>query len=394
MNRFLALLVLLTFNVFVACSDDSELPPKRSASDMDVQSPDTGDTTDMAQDDGVLSDGPPPAPGQLTISDTLVSFDRVRQGESETQTVAISNVGGQELLITRVRLRQLNRSSDLEFKPGENWIDEATFIEGGTFLELDIVYEPEDFETDQGTLTIETSDPENPVFDVRIETLSAYRDIDAPRFVRFGFVETQTAETQQVFVYNRGGEPLTLEDIEYDGLGEFSINFDANTNHPNFPDTNAILEPGEAFAIDVLYTPQTTDPDRGTITVTSNDPDEPTVAIALAGNESGECIRVTPRVVDFGELAPGASDTQQVTLFNCSNLVELPISDVVLEDDGGGVFQLDSVPEIPFTIDPFEFETIDVIASLEEGNRLGEVLITTGNGDSRTLDLRAAAQPD
>lgn len=394
MKNSIVFILCLSMLAFVACSDDSGTPPKRNndnnannvnnLNNINNVDPDMGE--DGGEEDMLVE------PGRLDISTNLLTFEGVRMNETATQSVVITNNGGSDLLIIEATLGEIDRMGTSEFQPGPNWVNEATLIEPGTFIELDIVYAPSDFETDRGTLTIETSDPDNQIFEVRIETTSAYRDVDAPQFFRFGFVEADTTETQRILVFNRGGEPLTIDDIAYSGLGLFSLDFSANTNFPNFPTTEAILQPNEAFAVDVVYSPTDTEPDRGTITITSNDPDEATFEIALAGNQSGECLRATPRVVDFGQLPAGQASSQTITLFNCSNAVDLEIASIEVTDDGGEVFSIETPPATPLTLDTFGMTTFDVTAQLQEGERVGSVTVTTGGGEPRALELRAKAE--
>ncbi len=387
-------LALVFALALAACSDDSRTPPTRNNDNNDNN---VNNVVDMGEDQGTEEDAGQEdmavEPGRLEISTTLLTFEGVRQEESETQSVVVTNVGGDDLVIVEATVAEVNTTGPSEFAPGEDWVNEATIIEPGTFVELDVLYTPTDFETDRGNLTIETTDPENPFFNVRIESTSAYRDVDAPSFFRFGFVEADTTETRPILVFNRGGEPLTLQNIEYAGMGLFSIDFSANTNFPDFPATDAILEPDEAFQIDVTYSPENTDPDRGTITITSNDPDEAAFDISVGGNQSGECIRATPRVVDFGELSAGTTSTQTIGIFNCSNMVDLDIATIEVTDDGGDVFSLVDPPMTPFTLDGFDSTSLEVSAQIEEGERVGSVTVTTGDGEPRVVELRAAVQP-
>jgi len=269
--------------------------------------------------------------------------------------------------------------------PGPNFA--MTFEVGpGLHREIDIVYEPKDYGTDRGILEIWTTDPEAEKVQLRIEAPNAYADLEAPRFVRFGEVPAGETVTKRILAYNRGIDPLTVTDVALGGTSpEFGITFEPSAVPPT------VLETNEDFVMDVRYSPVSADTDRGTITLTTDDPDDPTWDIALTGNDPVPCLDATPDPVDFGELAAATADSQQVTLLNCSRTLGLEVTALTLSDDAGGVFTLEGVPELPLGVAPLQTATFTAKATLAEpGLATGQISIESSDPKfDGVVELRA-----
>ncbi len=385
MKFWIPLLIVL----IAACSDDSEPAGAR-----DLGQNNQNNVADMANDDGSENNANnannqndmPLSPGVISVSTDVITFNGVRVGEERRETIAITNTGEEDIIITDVTVGEINRRGDVEIKQGNQWVDGTTILEGGTFVEIEVLYAPTDEEADRGLITINSTDSVNPVLEVRVETQNPYPDIEFPTLIRFGFVEVGQSSTQQVLLYNRGGDPLTIQNAVKSGLGPFTLAFIPSEEPPN------VIEKDEAFAIDVTYTPTDTDVDRGTITVTSDDPNEPSIEIALNGNDPTACITVTPRVGDFGEIAPNQKSTKDLTIFNCSSTLDLNISSIELSDDGGGIFALENPPAAPLTLDGFDTQVITVAANLPEGERIGELTISSNDTSQPDLKVELRAR--
>lgn len=345
--RLLAAVVILSSSLLTACPGEDPNNGVAPEKDMTAEG-DAG--TDAAPDLPEADAAPdvPAEPGRIVIEPEQITFGAVRHGETETAVVAITNVGGQPVVVSNVMLQELNRTGEPELLPGPNF--ETTFEVGpGLHREIDVVYEPKDYGADRGILEIWTTDPEAEMNQIRIEALNAYADVEAPKFVRFGEVPAGESVTKRIAVVNRGIDPLTISDAVLGGTSqEFSITFEENASPPTVVETNG------DFLIDVQYGPVDLGTDRGTITLTTDDPDDPTWEIALTGNDPTPCIDVAPDPVDFGELAAGTAGMQQVTLLNCSRTLGLEVTSIALADDGGGTFTVGSLPELPLQLAPLQ----------------------------------------
>ena len=383
MRQFLLLFVLAT-----ACSGNNNAGVAQPA---DTGSADTG-AADSARDVGdsvdVLPDVPA-EPGSLVIDPESITFSDVRQGETATATIGISNVGGSPIVVTGVQLIEFNRIGEPEFETGDPW--SASFVLGpNLFRELQVVYAPKDFDIDQGRVEFFTNDPENEIVQIRIETVSAYAQLEGPSILRFGDVDVADAVTQRITFYNRGLDSLTIESVELGGItGTFAIAFEPNATPPT------VLERDEDFVIDVTYTPDTTATHRGTITVNSDAPDQPVFEVALVGNDPTPCLDFTPDAVDFGEVAASTAQQQKVTLLNCSQTLNLDISAIELSDDGDGAFTLGALPGLPIQLAPLQTAQFNVSGTLgEPGVATGAIEVTSTDTKSDGLLPLRITVPD
>ncbi len=133
-------------------------------------------------------------------------------------------------------------------------------------------------------------------------------------------------------------------DLALSGSGEFALN-------PATPPTPITLAFGQSTNVLVDYTPVDVGADIGTGTVTSNDPDAGTVAVALTGSGLGAPdLAATPTPLAFGTVKLAQTVTRTVTLSNIGD-ADLTISE--LPRTGSGDFALNpAAPTPPLTIVP------------------------------------------
>lgn len=361
----------LVFCLFAAaCTDDAGTP----APPRDFGMPDVGhdlDTPDLPVEDDV-----PQTPPEVNVDVEVLEWVRVEIGQKVTKSIFITNLGTQDLVITDVKLDELDRLGPSEFKRGDKWVDNGiTLVPGNTFVELQVVYEPTDEEADRGTVTIETNDADEPLVEVRLQTVNAYPDLESPRLLRFGSVDVGQTETQRVYMYNRGAVPLMIESIVKTGLGPFEVVFIPTEPLPRF------LQPNEQYAFDVTYSPNDDQVHRATLEITSTDPNDSPLEIALLGNSPTACIRVTPSGADFGVVDVGTTKAMDLTIFNCSADLPLQVTNVELSDDAGGVFGLNPVIT-PIDLSGFQTSKVTVTTGGSALEALGELKIESNDADS------------
>jgi len=119
--------------------------------------------------------------------------------------------------------------------------------------------------------------------------------------------------------------------IENIGNGELDIsNIYLHNGNSNFSLTTmpiGIVESLGSVELIVSYAPGTYETNYETVSIVSNDEDEPIVSIVLDGSGDAPVIMVTPDYHDFGNLYLGCDDTIQIEIGNVGNS-NLIISDV------------------------------------------------------------------
>ena len=161
------------------------------------------------------------------------------------------------------------------------------------------------------------------------------------------------SESQDVVINikNVGNGDLDIENIYlHNGSSNFSL-----TSVPF--GTVGSLETAELV---VTYAPGTYETNYETISIVSNDDDEPVVNVTLNGSGDAPVITVTPDYHDFGNVSIGCEDTLAVQVGNVGNS-NLIISDIEffssLPVDFSMTDYADSFGPLPITIAPGE--TID-----------------------------------
>ena len=127
------------------------------------------------------------------------------------------------------------------------------------------------------------------------------------------------SEMQEVVINieNIGNDDLDVENIYLHNGGNFSI-----VSSPL-----GIIEPGNAAELIVSYAPVTYETNYETVSIVSNDQDEPIVDINLDGSGDAPVIVVTPDYHDFGDVYLGCDDTLPIEVGNVGNS-NLIISDI------------------------------------------------------------------
>lgn len=117
-------------------------------------------------------------------------------------------------------------------------------------------------------------------------------DIDvSPENADFGDVLVGTSISLDVTVFNFGDADLEIQEISITGSSDF---IQTNT-------CPAVLSSGGSCSITVTFSPSAIGTASGTLTITSNDPDEQTVDIPLTGNGISE-----PTVMVTVDIKPGS----------------------------------------------------------------------------------------
>jgi hypothetical protein len=379
---------LVSTSVLVACNEDDPVTASKrdtggeQAGDAAVDTGgDAADATDAADTDTTA------APAELRVQPTQIFFEDVEIGESKTASISLANVGGSPLFITDVVITEREPEDTAELKPGESWLEgDSLTLEPSSHTTLEVLYEPDDHAIDRGFVTITSTDPNNSPVVVPIETVNAYPDIDVLRTLRFGTVAVGETATEEIVIHNRGYSPLTVDEILMSGDPSFSVEMQAPYTTP------AVIEKDDYIIFEATYAPYDDETDRATIYVESNDPDEESFEIGVAGNEPTPCIRVSTTSIDFGDVAVGAREVESVTVLNCSETQQLTVSQVSLSTDGGGTFSINQAPTTPATIAPTTTEQIQVAASGDDERDAVGVLVVESDDPEQgglVIDLRA-----
>lgn len=148
--------------------------------------------------------------------------------------------------------------------------------------------------------------------DVSISALVLVPDIEAPAAIEFGTLAPGSEASQAVTISNVGEGALRLSSavMASGGSPDFRVE--------SLP-TAIELAPGAAADLLVTYAPAEEGADTAALVISSDDPDEPTLTVALSGagaSTDPAAITVDRPRLDFGRVAIGTSRTLTVNVSN------------------------------------------------------------------------------
>jgi len=168
---------------------------------------------------------------------------------------------------------------------------DATVLNGGDYF-ADII--------------ISSNDPDEPevIVPAHLNVTGAPDIAVSEDTLDYGIVFIGASVTDTLIVSNEGTDSLTVSDIS------------SNNSDYTVDTTSFALNPEESQEVLVTFTPITTGASTGILTITSDDPDEPTVTVSLLG----ECteppdISVTPDSLS-DSLFTGETSMQLLTIYN------------------------------------------------------------------------------
>jgi subtilisin family serine protease len=181
-------------------------------------------------------------------------------------------------------------------------------------------------------IVINSNDPDEPAVTVPVElhVIGAPDIAVSPLSLDFGSLFVGASKEMTLLVSNPGTDQIDVTDITSDN-GDFTV-----------APTSMSIPPRGSQVVTVTFTPSAAVFTSGTLTVYSNDPDEPEVYVAVQGTGLVPPeFDVTPDAL-FADLMTGETDTQPVTItnnggsdleFDCS--VELYTGTVIQHHDEG-----------------------------------------------------------
>lgn len=307
---------------------------------------------------GSVLDGEPP---QTVVDVETIVFAKVALGQSDTETVTITNVGRGDLRLDSITLVESTDDDEggAEFRPAEDWIEQAVIGTDGE-LTLAVTYTPADRDPDEGFIVIESNDPrfDDGTLRIPIQTAPLEPRVHSKSsviFRRVAPVDVESLDThwQILEIQNVGDAPLKISDVVVSPAdGDFSARFaDFPNADPRYdedlpPDS---LEPGEALSVRIYFNPQHDMGSSGELILYSNDPQSPEHVVPLLGNSGAPCMKLDREdELDFGNGAIGYVNHKTIIVENCSSTADLVLSDVEIctfDDDAcsgaSGVFALD-----------------------------------------------------
>ena len=200
----------------------------------------------------------------LAVSPTSLAFGNINLTNNNTKTVTVTNSGTGSVTISSVGVVGLGLSA--------NGIATPMTLSGGQSTVLSIVYAPTVVGALNGTVSVVSNATNSPSV-ITTTGAGVQPSLTAsPSTLNFGSVVTGTSASQTITISNTGSAAATISSAVVSGTG-FTMSGSA------LPMT---LAAGASTSFSVKFAPSAAGTDAGSVTVTSNTPNSPTL-VALNG---------------------------------------------------------------------------------------------------------------
>ena len=395
MNRFriiatLASLLVVVSGAIVGCEPESQPPPV----ERDTGQPDAGEPEDVEDEDADV-DVDPPAPPQMEVSPDSITFEGIEIDDTETAQVTVDNTGEADLTVEDVEL-SIENSQDHQLVLGEDSAELPVEVPSDQLVDFYVEYTPIQAGSTTGEVVIESDAEDEPVQSIRIETVSAYAELEAPDRITFDALDPGDSQTiEQLKIANRGMQTLQVDDIYVDPDSSdpdaFSIEVIDATGTVDFP---ASRDRHAFWYLNVTFEPDDDELKTAEIVIESNDPAHEEYIIEVSGNHAEPCLSTSGNL-DFGEMSDGEEITDTVTLLNCSLVADLEVTDIEIADDGDGVFELVDEVDDPVELEPTQTYDFEVRATMVTDQDVKGLLTMSSNDpEASEVELELRARPD
>jgi len=312
------------------------------------------------------------------LSPASISFGQVAVGKQATQVITVSNIGTAALNLTQVKV------SNSQFSVPGMSLPMALAV--GQTGSITVAVNPTSAGTVTGTLSAQGDSGSSPV----VVSLSATAVSPTPQLsvsptsIEFGSVSDGLKNNTSLVLSNLGSANLTISMITISGA-EFAISGIS---------TPATISAGQSVTAVVAFSPTAAGGATGNVSVTSNDPVNPTMNVPLSGTGSTTAsgqLSASPASLSFGTVGVGSPSNQSIQLTNTGNAA-VHITSLSV---GGTGFSSTGVTA-PATLNPSQSATLAVTFDpTTAGNATGLITILSDASNSTfAIPLSGlAAQP-
>jgi photosystem II stability/assembly factor-like uncharacterized protein len=308
----------------------------------------------------ISASGTGTTPAISTVIADSGDFGNVCVGSFKDLDLTINNPGSCDLVITNIV------SSSAEFKTAQT-LTYPLVVQGGTSLHVPIRFQPTSLGNKNANITISSNAPgPDGTKVVMVAGHAEPGDIRVTGSTDFGDVCPGALAEKTVSVCNVGTCDLHVTSVSLGSCTDFQL-----INNP-FP---ATVSHDSCMDVTIRFTPTSAGPKSCTLTINSDDPDQPVIMKTLTANTPIPSIDVSPDQGFPPEVIQTAGSCSTLQAFPISNKgsCNLTITDISIGGVNGGDFGLVGLPSFPIILQPGH---------------------TVGDGDLRTLFAPTALDRD
>ena len=293
-------------------------------------------------------------------SDDL-AFGDVSQGDSETQTVELTNEGDQGTDISAAITGSDTDQFTVESAP--------TRLDADATDSVTVAFAPTTPGTQAATLTVKNGSDAT-VATVPLNGTATGPDLElGTDAVDFGEVGKNKTQTETVSLSNYGSESLEVSDVSVDGSDAFTVD--------DRPDSIAV---DGSDTIAVTFEPSAAESYTANLIVESNDANSPE-NVTLNGTGVGAQVSISSQTANFESVARSEEGYQEINVTNLAkSKTDLHVDRTVINGQDPGPFDVTNGGE--FNLSPGETQTLNVSydpIGTEESNAQLQILSDAGN---------------
>ncbi len=206
-------------------------------------------------------EGYPPIPA-INVSPVALDFGGINLGESATLPVTVSNTGFGDLVVNDIVSTNDAFSVDMT----------AFTLNPGESQTVTVTFSPDQQIPYFGQIKIMSNDPENSVSDINVTGTGVAGEINVSASqIEFDTTFIDETSMEILTISNQGQGTLSITDITSSNTA-FTVNM-----------TNFDLLPGMNMDVEVTFAPTEVMMYEGTLTIESNDPENPVYEVELSG---------------------------------------------------------------------------------------------------------------
>jgi hypothetical protein len=256
----------------------------------------------------------------IAVSPASRDFGDVRVGKAVSRLIRVRNDGSAPLLVAVTDLGGPGAPSFAVISGGAPFI-----VAAGATHDVEIRFRPGTAGPKSATMRIASDALRDPEVLVPLTGTGTAPDIAAPAGHDFGDGRVGTIVSRSLEVRNEGTIDLLVNAAEIAGSDRTEFRLSASGGF--------LVPPGASATIDVSWHAATAGPKSAVLRVASDDPDEPSIEIALAGRGIAPDIGVEPGDLDSGTTLVAPGDGAEVEIL-ATNAGTEPLA--VQGSDGDG----------------------------------------------------------
>jgi hypothetical protein len=241
-------------------------------------------------------------------------FGTVTTGQSQAQTITVTNTGDQVLNIGQASIAGTNPGQFSIPAGQDNCSGNQNVAANGGTCTIQVVFAPSSDGAKQAILTIPSNDPNSPASVALTGTGSNPPTVSVEAAQDFGTVTTGQTQDETITVTNTGDQTLSIDQATLGGSnpGQFSIVPGQDHCSTNL----SVAADGGTCTIAVQFAPTARGTETATLQIPSNDAGSPATVTLTGTGQKAQDVSAAPTSLSFGTLTTGHSQAQSATVTN------------------------------------------------------------------------------